>query len=875
MTDAARNNCEGRGIDLAFECAYLGQWSDPLATDSGVSMSVGQPAIPASALVPRFGEPLIRADTSWPPHPRGSGQFWPPEAYVDHTSLCGRLPMAYAWELLQRGKRWEWSDGSDPVDGANAICAVIRDVCGRPVLHRQQPPVVLVIPNTLSEPHQQDLVDAGRAEGLDVKLLWRPVAAALSWCNANSQKLREHPHEIDNPMGRILALHMGFDVFEAAVLDVVPRMEENRTWFLPARHRPDRQRDATESFGYDLLVSVTNECLRAENRTPTTPAIWGRMWCSSWIRCVLESLVEDNSEASSQYERQVHSAIAFDSLRDVWRSQMGGILKARAADNPIDGDPGGYLCGRFDTSRFIEWQSDSSGNIGKEPLLGAVVTGPLASAPGSHHETLGHTFLRKLGCTPETAMLEGAGLPFGTLARGAACYSSRLHAGLPTYLDTLPRIQTVIRQQGEPVWINLLSDDDSFVDGGREWRRPNNLDNLEIQENQSELTLAVNHEEHPYVREVTASLHQEFEEKQPVSLAVAIEPAQGSAKLEVVPDDANLFGRHRIIVNWKGMKDFQDDNGDTKTPEEYLECLSRIYPPLSEREHSRSKWRSVKHVMQDATARLVSHPTAYGTHTTIERVLEAVKSKDADYYREHKDATAVSSNGKVNLNQEVLEKFVTAMCAALPQVCSDRAKVCIRTLGYTSTDNPTFREIILSEVRDFLRGDRRGLGQHILTSCGWCLREPEHIAIYAKACERYMRSHDTNLNVWLKALSEILRYRGNATSAIDTSLANYLVGKALDTFTAQRENRNGNYLFRYSCLIIVYLLRRRAYDDEFLPPEDTLAVQVKEEFRRAIQDCNNDRLKLVGGSVDLAAALQTMIDYIDRRGRGSILLSTD
>ena len=873
MTDNARSSCTGRGIDLAVECAYLGQWSDPLATDSGTPVPVGRPAIPPSALVPRFHEP-IRTDVSWPPHPRGSGQPWPPEAHVDETTLCGRLPMAYAWELLRNNRHWVWPDGSDPISGADAICAVVRDVCGGTMVGRQQPPVVLVIPNTLSESHQQSLLDAGRAEGLEIKLLWRPVAAALSWCNINSQKLQEQRHDIDCPMGRLLVLHMGFDVFEATILDVVPRAERDKTWFLPARHRPDRQRDAIGSFGYDLLIALTSHYLRSEHRPAVASTIWNRMWCTSWLRCVLESLVGTSEEASAQYRRQVYSTVTSDALCEVWQSQIGKILKTRIPGSRTDGDLGGYLCGGFSTTHFNEWKSDCSSAIAKEPLLGAIVTGPLAGAPGGQHATLGRMFLSKLGFKHEEALIEGASLPFGLLAEGAACYSSRLHADLPTYLDTLPELQTVIRRRGEPVWIDLLSSDDSFVEGGREWRRPHNVDNLEIQAHQDELTLAVHHEEHTHVREVTAQLPQEYDEKRPVSLSVAIEPAQGNARIEVVPDDVGLFGRRRIVVDWKRMAVFQDKNGDKKTPAQYLDSLPRIYPPLSKREHSRVRWQAAQNVMYDATRFIAAMPSEVHTHTTINRVLEALKSKDPDYYP--KDATAISSDGRVSVRQGVLDSFVEAMCAALPQFSSRHAEVCIRTLAYTSTDHPAFRKLIISMIEAFLAdGSNARLGQHVLTACGWCLRDPEDIQMFARACKKYMQNHNTNLNIWLKAISEILRYRGHATRDMDSTTAQYLIQKALATFVVERDRNNGNYLFRYSCLIIVYLLRRRAYDDEFLPPDKPLAVRVKNDFSTAIEACKRNRLTLIGGAVDLAAALQTMIDYIDRRGRGSILLGVD
>jgi hypothetical protein len=75
-------------------------------------------------------------------------------------------------------------------------------------------------------------------------------------------------------------------------------------------------------------------------------------------------------------------------------------------------------------------------------------------------------------------------------------------------------------------------------------------------------------------------------------------------------------------------------------------------------------------------------------------------------------------------------------------------------------------------------------------------------------------------------------------------------------------------------LVIVFMLRRRAYDNGFLDPDSELAGRIKDTFRRAIEAHRSGQLRVIGGAVDLPRALQQMIDYIDRRGMGSILLAT-
>jgi hypothetical protein len=137
--------------------------------------------------------------------------------------------------------------------------------------------------------------------------------------------------------------------------------------------------------------------------------------------------------------------------------------------------------------------------------------------------------------------------------------------------------------------------------------------------------------------------------------------------------------------------------------------------------------------------------------------------------------------------------------------------------------------------------------------------------IYQLACGRAKM-------VWWKALAELLRFRGDATQAIESVDCLKLLKDAGAIFRIERLRGNGNEMFKTVCMVIVYMLRRRAFDDEFLPPESDIAEWIKGEFRNAKLDVRAGRLSLMGGSVDLQEQLQLIIDYIDKRGKGQLLI---
>ncbi len=55
-----------------------------------------------------------------------------------------------------------------------------------------------------------------------------------------------------------------------------------------------------------------------------------------------------------------------------------------------------------------------------------------------------------------------------------------------------------------------------------------------------------------------------------------------------------------------------------------------------------------------------------------------------------------------------------------------------------------------------------------------------------------------------------------------------------------------------------------------MKPNAELAVDIKTLFERTIEKFRRGRMDVVGGFVDLPRVTQTLIDYIDRRGRGRL-----
>jgi len=189
----------------------------------------------------------------------------------------------------------------------------------------------------------------------------------------------------------------------------------------------------------------------------------------------------------------------------------------------------------------------------------------------------------------------------------------------------------------------------------------------------------------------------------------------------------------------------------------------------------------------------------------------------------------------------------------------------IRAIAYTHVDHPELRSLIVRKIKE------QYVDEDFVLASGKCLRSPEEVSQFATAMLYQLACGRAKI-VWWKALAELLRFRGSATQFLDSADCMKLLKYSGAIFHTERKRGTGKQLFRTVCMAMVYMLRRRAFDDEFLPPESENAEWIKEEFRRAKRDVKAGKLSLMGGSVDLQEQLQLIIDYVDCRGKGQLLI---
>lgn len=237
--------------------------------------------------------------------------------------------------------------------------------------------VVLAIPNLLHEDGQDALLSAFNAKRIfDSLLLWRPVAIALAWINANEQKSKQQLH------GR---KDLVIWDFESHCLEITNLgWKDSEGYACPVRHYPRLSDYAnTPPFNsYDYAISIAAKLVAAES-------------CHSLAAGPYAAAFQSNLETNLQ------APVLYQDQRDPrrWR-------KASQRDNLIQ-------------SSFAAWKTRIANWACKHPNSHLLVHGWPARF-----------------CTFDEANIEV--VSGDSVAVGCRIYAERLAKGLPTYFDSLP-----------------------------------------------------------------------------------------------------------------------------------------------------------------------------------------------------------------------------------------------------------------------------------------------------------------------------------------------------------------------------------------------------------------------------------------------------
>lgn len=790
------------------------------AEDSGVFTAKTE--TPPCILLPRLPREPLRLQQAGPRHPRGTGNVWPPEASLPDDILQSPIvPLGLVWNALSREAlaNWSWTmpkGETHSASPAELIAAAVAGVVPRVVVGSP----VLVIPNDLKMKQQQAIIDACSQQELRVKLLWRPIAAALSWCEQHAAAVLKQHASVEGSIGMLLVLHLGIDQFELTPLELVVQKQGRKRLLLPARRRP---KVATlPSCGVDWLMSTT---------TGSRAEAWHELWTTNSIEQRLQS-----SELTLE-------AFFDDADPSNWRSSLNNQ----------------WLPPALSRSQFDAWLRSHREALPQQPLLGVVVTGEFAHVSLARKVSLWRHVLSTQGIAGDVPrlLIDRQSLDtvrdISAIGSGALRYAAAVADGDASYLDTLPRIRLDVKGRGATSkWQELLDDSDEFVVGGKLWRRGSPLTGLGIKAGKQRVELTLNHEEFDTVRQWLAEWPKPASQETAIELHVSLEPAQGNARVDVIPINAVEDGMRRIRLDWDRMADTE------KTAEQWMaEKKDRSFPAILRRAASPRMWSLARQPIQQF---LTSNSTV-----NLLSVVDALKARDSLLELPkgfEGSATAFSSDGLLDEGPSHLQRQLEKRLIESLTETVLKPEVVVRALAYSSSDERSW----LRFLDKLITTQKTGMDQDSLRACGWCLRDPRSIAKFSEVLERFFHMKLTAPNNWLRSFAEMLRYREDATRDIPTERCERLTEHFLKVFRQQCQDRNPAYLFRNSSMCMVYLLRRRAYDDNFLAKGSDLYNRVRCAFLAALRDVRSKKLRPIGGLIKLEDELKKILKFIKRAG---------
>lgn len=413
-----------------------------------------------------------------------AGLYWPPEARVQRGKPLRRVPIPYAWRVLveagDRTVRWNVGRGvSFPLPRilANHLAGLVADgTLGQGLSQQSDTPkelrgtqLVVTIADNLDEFGQEALLrELGRKGLKEIMLIWRPVAAALSWLDKVEGDFPSHMGENDH----IHVVYLGADAFEFTTFRLRVKDHNNRLYVLPLRDRP---KDLPRLSGIDWAGRLIEKSFEGIDHGAfwqaftNFPEIWEAIAGRAWNQEELPrawSLGQDWglwNPSSDLYNLKYNvQAEPCNTLRDIFRYSCQLDPHEKASLGPM----GKAL--RMEVRRLAELFPGGK-------LRGMVVCGPLLHSGippwlAAELETLSARGLGTEGelTEPESGRLWLCADCDDPVAEGAAIYGRRTLGGVPSYLDTMPQISILAQGQGQYAWVPLLNAQE--VLGGTEFK---------------------------------------------------------------------------------------------------------------------------------------------------------------------------------------------------------------------------------------------------------------------------------------------------------------------------------------------------------------------------------------------------------------------
>lgn len=813
--------------------------------------------LPASVILPGSWRGAILAGQAASESRLETGLMWPPEARIDDKTVLRHVPVSLLWsKLVQDGDKlsyWMPGGGKARCSTAAALYAHLADLLQQAGWEHQE--VVIAIPNMLDEMGQEELLRAFGERREHVQLVWRPVAAAMQWLHGLGAGFRIRSGDW------MLVIYMGPDLFEVTAFDL---QQDEKTGY-PVPVRRSRKGKGTALTGMDWAWSCCSGDSVGEiwQQVMRFPEVWESLTRHGgthgsqriWSR-------KDGVWDTWELERNLHSWQRVKAKGSTWLSTQTGRKKTQE-----QGDRSWH------DFFFTAVQAAREGRDGR--LRGVVMCGSLIpeKRPSWFNiQSCAGTMQIFRKPAPDTIWLP-ARTDADAVAKGAKLYGERLRDNLPTYLDTLPKLEILTEdRRRHMVWKSLVGE--ATCKGGQEYT--NLVHGFFYQKHHSSLKALLRKGHEDTDRHATdvnknrkALLQKENEtayreekvplpfvpvKNIPIEIHVRMKPASGLAQVRLVTCDNSI---EDLLFDFSRMQEV------FTLPKEKLFCPEDGHIDLSAGISLQDQW-AFKRDCSD----FVRAPKAGSSFSYYEKVRKK-------WLLPSRPLKLIDENGNTQREFEELLEAVVAQLVRIGNLPGTGLSHIIRQVSFLWEKTPLpFKKFLVDTLHKRLWAKNYGTStghRDLVEAAGRCFHTEEECRLLF----RYIVRLHLTFAYALAAAFNLLQYRPEAWKALDDETAYGLLRIALEMMEAQRKDKKVK--FRNAASLIFVLLKYRLKNGhmEFLSKEDK-NVNVRERLSMYIKEVEME-LSSTAKIYQMAARtkanleqsrtyLRSIFDYIDYKG---------
>ena len=777
---------------------------------------------PPAALLPIMPGESVISGASAHSHRRGTGLTWPPECqvpiYNDYNNGVGRIPLVCAWQKLAKRSAGSFSGilgdtaiGWRPTGEKELSCPSEKLIAESVISWKKNytnSKTAIIIPDSLGEAAQQALVDH-----CDVFLAPRPVAVALSWCRKNVYNYKGigEDSEEGTTVGHLVVVTMAFDQWEVVPIEIRAKIFDEKLWLVPVRNRIADGGEFSR-IGASFFFGLASSSF--ENFEDIWNVVFGSPTASKYET---ENVVSDKEQRKALRECMIHG----------WTEKDRWNLQSLDAWKDLVLDPKNILVNLFQKELTIlrNQQLKFLPDIAREECLGIIIDGACAQIPITETRRLGD-FVADAFKPNDIIISDGF-----EAVRGGAYTTAALENGLPCYRETILPIEIHHhRKDGHGDWINAykLLLEGTTVRAGEEYKSKNPVKGLKIKQGEKTLKLILrrsttNNEK--VFREVSAEITEETKKDESVLISANLRPGQGFAKVTINSIRKGVFN---TSLNWRTMEPCKEP------PPPNLSYL----PQVSIVEYDNDLWSDAEKYLKDAINSLENNTFDLVDNLKLLRK-HINRWPSADYIDEQRGHIlkedpflhygVFPSDGDITsvMSPQLAKRFIDA-CETYfsSELRADKEKEKIQW---------TASWMYLSCPPSILNSSRRNLilygisTAHVdLHTIGLCCDKKSDLIAFFATFEQVFLSGREGINNWLRASRNIVRFRDHALKpeiVPKERLDHIIIGlhKALINEIA---TDNFERKFDNCILSLLYLLKRRRYDANFLASDSNIAIEI-------------------------------------------------